>query len=170
LAPKFNVVSRPNIWQKQLTQQTAALSATDQLYRDFWNAFIEYRGERTTLQFPPAPARYWISTDFGRRGFGVNLTVSKKLQRLECQLWIDHRDAKAAFAALLSNRERILAALGNQVEFDEMPTRRSCKIFETSTGNVANSAEWPAIHQWLKERGEAYVAIFTPLVSQLKLD
>lgn len=172
LAPKFNVVCRPNDSQKRLTQETAAaLSATNQLYEDFWRAFIEFCGDQTTLRLPSdPPARHWIHTDIGISGFGVHLAVGKKHQRLECQLWISHSQAKAAFAALSSDRDRILATLGNQVEFDEMPSRTSCKIFETSKGNVADLSEWPEIHRWLKERGEAYVATFTPLVSQLKLD
>ena len=169
-APKFSIVSKPNIWQKELTQKTSALSATGQLYREFWNAFIEFCGERTTLQFSSAPTVHWLPTYIGRSGFGVNLTASTKFQRLECQLWIDHREAKTAFKALLSDRERIQAALGKQVEFDEMSSKGPCKIFEASPGNVSNPSEWPVIHRWLKERGEAYVACFTPLVSQLNLD
>ena len=63
-----------------------------------------------------------------------------------------------------------MSALGSQVEFDEMPTKHPCKIFEKAIGDVNNRETWPIIHQWLKERGEAYVAVFTPLVKQLKLD
>jgi hypothetical protein len=170
LAPKFSVVSRPNDWQKQLTQETAVTSGVYQLYKEFWTAFIEYCGDQTSLLMTSAPAQHWLPTSIGRRGFSINLTASKRDKKLECQLWIEARQAKSAFATLLSHREAIVSALGSHVEFDEMPTKQACKIFEKTTGDVNNRENWPIIHQWLKERGEAYVAVFTPLVKQLKLD
>lgn len=170
-APKFNVVSRPNDWQKQLTQKTSAIPETSQFYREFWSAFISFcEQEGTTLQFPSAPPQHWLPTPIGRAGFGINLTASKKLQKLECQLWIDIRQAKTAFDVLLANRDQIVDALGDQIQFDKMPLKKACKIYEVSIGDVANREEWPAIHHWLKERGEAYATVFTPLVRGLKLD
>lgn len=169
-APKFNVVSRPNDWQKQLTQETAALSSADHLYQDFWDAFTEFCGENTTLVMPPAQPKHWMPTSIGRTGFGVNLAARKKLKRIECELLIDARQAKEAFSALSADRDKIVAALGNQLDFEEMDRRKAYRIFETSVGDVADREQWPAIHRWLKERGEAYAAVFTPLVKQLKLD
>jgi len=169
-APRFNVVSRPNDWQKLLTQETSTLSNTYQNYQDFWQAFIDFCGEKTTLQLPSPLPQHWMGTSIGRPGFSVNLAATKRGRKLECHLWIDHSQAKAAFTALLGQRDQIVAALGSQVEFDEMEGRQPCKIFETSTGDVTDREHWPEMHRWLKERGEAYAAVFTPLVKQLKLD
>jgi Domain of unknown function (DUF4268) len=169
-APKFNLVSRPNDWQKQLTQETAITSGTYQLYKEFWTAFIEYCGEETSLSMNFAPAQHWLPTSIGRTGFTVNLTASKRDKKLECQLWIERKQAKAAFAGLLARREAIVSALGSQVEFDSMPTKQPCKIFEETAGDINIRENWPTIHKWLKERGEAYVAVFAPLVKQLKFD
>jgi Domain of unknown function (DUF4268) len=170
-APKFNVISRPNDGQKELTRVTSELTETSQMYQEFWNAFISFcEQEGTTLQFPSAPPQHWLPTPIGRVGFGIHLTASKKLRELQCQLWISAKQAKIAFATLFAERDKIIKALGDQIKFDEMPQRNSCKIYETSTRDVANREEWPAIHRWLKDRGEAYAAFFTPLVKQLKLD
>ena len=166
-APKFNIVSSPNKWQKQLVQETTVLSPTYQLYLDFWQAFIEFCGEKTTLQLPKPLAQHWMETSVGRSGFGVNLNAGKRAKKLECHLWIDHSRAKDAFAALLKERDIVVNALGSQVGFEEMAGKQACKIFETSAGDVADREQWPTIHSWLKERGEAYVAVFTPLVKQI---
>ncbi|CAN5766810.1 DUF4268 domain-containing protein [soil metagenome] len=171
LAPKFNVVSRPNDWQKKLTQETAVSTDTSLLYREFWSQFIEFcQREHTTLLLPLSPPpRWWLATPVGRSGFHVSLNATKKFKRLECQLWMDGRDNKLAFATLLGQRETIIAALGNQVGFDDNAPNR-CKIFEVNDGDVTNREEWPAISRWLKDRGEAYAAVFTPLIKNLKLD
>lgn len=116
LAPNFDVICRPNDPQKRLTQETsAAVSAGNQLDRDFWTAFIEFCGEQTTFLFPSGSSTgNWMAANLLRSGFGVHLSASKRDQRLECQLWINHGQAKVAFAELLSHKEQIIAALGNQ--------------------------------------------------------
>ena len=89
---------------------------------------------------------------------------------MECQLWIEGKAAKAAFAKLMARRETIVSVLGSEVIFDEMPGRGPCKIYEVMSGDVSDRSQWPQIHRWLKERGEAYARVFTPLVSQLQAE
>lgn len=170
-APKFSVVSRPNDWQKKVSQETGALTATELLYQEFWSGFFDLCAkESTTLQFSNSPRRvWWLPTKIDAPGFGVNLNAIRRSKRLECQLWIEYGKAKEAFAALLGLRGEIVAKLGSQVEFDEMPGKYPCKIFETKDGDVTDREQWPAIYHWLKERGEAYATLFKPLVSQLRL-
>jgi len=117
---------------------------------------------------PSASSVHWISTYIGRGGFGVNLTASKRSGRLECQLWIEARHEKSGYATLLTHKEEILANLGDKTQFDDMPGRKASKIFESSSGDLANREGWPSIHKWLKERGEAYVAFFKPIVEQIR--
>ena len=89
---------------------------------------------------------------------------------MECQLWIEGKGSKSAFAKLLDQREAIVSILGSKVVFDEMPGRGPCKIYEVMSGDVSDRSEWRAIHRWLKERGEAYAGVFKPLVSQLEVE
>jgi hypothetical protein len=171
LAPKFNVISRPNDWQKELTQETGALSATRQLYHEFWAAFIEFaRKQHTTLSLPAAaPSDHYLPTGIGKGGFGVNFHINKRpsLKNIECQLWMRGTETES-YKALLAMRDRINSELKSQPEFTE--TSRAYKIYETFDGDVTDREQWPAMQRWLKARGEAYVAVFTPLVKHLKLD
>ena len=171
-APKFSVVSKPNDWQKQLTQKTSTLTTTEENYIAFWNGFFSFCDmEGTTLQYATGPRKTsWLPTRIGVPGFGVNLNAVKTLKRLECHLWIDHARASEAFAELLSRKEEILLALGDQVQFDEMLGKHASKIYQVIDADVTKSDEWPTAYKWLKERGEAFVAVLAPIVKQLKLD
>jgi hypothetical protein len=100
----------------------------------------------------------------------VNLTASTRHRRVECQLWIEGKRAKSAFAKLVAQQGSIVSVLGSRVIFDEMPGRGPCKIYELMNGDVSDRSQWPIIHQWLKERGEVFVRVFTPLVGQLDAD
>lgn len=170
-APRFNVVSRPNDWQKKVSEEASALSPTELLYQDFWNGFIDFcESQKTRLQFTDGTKKYsWIPTEIGIPGFGVNLNAVKRSKRLECHLWISFKRSKEAFRMLLQEKDKIIASLGAQTMFDEMPDRVACKIFETSTGDINDREQWPDMYRWLKERGEAYVATFTPLIKDLRL-
>jgi hypothetical protein len=168
LAPKFNLVNRPNDWQKKLTQKTAAaVSESGLFYQEFWAAFVDYCGKATSFQLPPPPSRHWLSVVVVRGGFSVNLTASIRDKRMECQLWIDRKDGKAAFAQLLKQRDLIHRELGSQVIFDEMAGRVPSKICEILSADPNDRGQWPTIHKWLKERGEAYANCFKPLLNQL---
>ena len=171
-APRFNVISKPNSWQKQLTQATNTPSETGLLYQEFWRHFIQYCSERmTTLRFPSPLPQTWLPTPIGRSGYGVNLTISKTLRKLECQLWVEGRRAKGTFPQLEAQAEMIRATLGNAAKFDPMPERKNtCKIFETRDGDVTNRDEWPELFVWLKDRGEAYAKLFAPMVRTLRLE
>jgi hypothetical protein len=169
-APKFNLVSSPNDWQKQLTQKTSGPSESDQVYLDFWTNFIAFcEREHSTLPLPKNPPdRHWLPMSIGRSGFHVSLNARKKTRDLECQLWLSGREAKTAFSLLVAKREAITEALGRNIRFDDDAAIRS-KIYETSLLNINNREEWPSINSWLRERGETYIAFFAPLVKELPL-
>ena len=171
-APRFNIVSKPNDWQKQLTQKTSTLTETEELYIAFWNGFFSLCDmEGTTLEYSTNPRKIsWLPTETGRSGFGINLNAVKKSKKLECHLWIEHPQAELAFSKLLSREQELVSALGNQIHFDEMPGRHACKIYQAKEVDITNRDVWPDSYKWLKERGEAFAAVFNPLVKQLKLD
>ncbi len=89
---------------------------------------------------------------------------------MECQLWIEGKAARAAFAKLRARREAIVSVLGSEVIFDEMSGRGPCKIYEVMNGDVSERGQWPVIHRWFKERGETYASVFKPLVSQIEAE
>lgn len=167
-APKFEIVSRPNNEQKQLTQQISGFSKADLFYQEFWTEFMEFCEGNSTLVMGTPPPQSWLPTALAGGGLGVNLAVSRRDRRLECQLWIEGRHRQWWYEVLLGRKEEILASLGGNTRFDEMPGRKSSKIFELRSADVGNREEWPAIHKWLKDRGEAYVAFFKPLIEQIR--
>ena len=169
-APRFNVVSRPNSFQKQLSRQAEALSETEKLYMEFWAGFVAFCGPDTTLKLASALPRYYLTSAIGRSGFGVNFTASKRNQCMERQLWMEGDNAKGAFQQLLSKKQEIVAALGPETQFNELPGRKASSILEGKPWDIAKRDEWPSYFQWLKQKGEDYVRIFKPLVAHLPLN
>ncbi len=168
-APKFNVVCEPDNWQRLLSQQAQSLSPTYAMYQEFWQQFVSFCGPNSALNEISAKAEHWIPAFAVRPGFGVNLNARKRDRKLECQLWVEHPKAQQAFSALQDQGDRIKSELGSGTVFDGMGGRPRFKIYETHEADITDRNQWPEMHGWLKERGEAYVRVLSPLVRGLNL-
>jgi hypothetical protein len=170
-APMFNLVSKPNDWQKKVTQDTSGKSETQQLYLEFCEAFIAYcQANKTSIRFPNAWARHWLPTPIGRVGCGVNFTISKIKKKMGCELYLSGPQAKSAFSQLLADKSAITSALGESTLFDELPEKAASRLVEYREADINARNTWPELHKWLKDKGEAHTAFFTPRIKQLQWD
>ena len=150
-APKFNVIAKPNEWQKQVTQNASALSDVERLYLDFWDGFYKFCDEiGTTLVFSRTPRKIsWLPTKSGFRGFGINLNAVRRDSRLEVHLWIDREDDKESFKRLKKRESEILQLLGSDVHFDDMEGKQASKIFTLQNWDFEKRESWNTAYAWL---------------------
>ena len=77
IAPKFNVVERPNDWAKQM-KNVASLSETKQLQLNFWQQLSEYikSNESFAKEFSARKAQpqHWYDLSVGSSSYHVSLT------------------------------------------------------------------------------------------------
>ena len=167
-APKFNLVSKPNDWQKQLTQQAAAANSIYELYREFWTSFVKFCGPASALELEyGVPAAHWMPVYAIQPGVGINLTVSKMNKQMQCQIWIESKDAAHIYDVLLSKREQLDASLGEALTFDQREGKKGFAIYDSSPCDMLTRSEWPAMQAWLKSRAEAFVAAFSTIVKAI---
>ena len=86
LAPKFNVVSKPNDWSKTVAEGASRpeLNETQQLQLDFWTEFRTYAIEHAVSIKPIKPLpQTWMGLAVGRSGFRLAAIAS---------LWNSERD------------------------------------------------------------------------------
>lgn len=164
-APKFNVVSRPNDWQKHRAQEATATSQTQDLYFEFWTEFVDFcELKGTILRMHTPQPRHWLVTTIGKTGVTVNLWVSRMQVKMECHLWLNGPNAKHVYRFLEQKKTEITSALGTSLIFDPMSDKKAAKIYEVLAGDINNRADWPQMFAILKERGEAFAKTFAPLV------
>ena len=170
-APKFNLVSKPNNWQKALTQQTAKAQTHDELYAEFWSTFIERaRASGSRLRFPSPWGRQWLPITIGRSEFIVSLVVTKKDAMVRCELYMSGSRAKQAFMLISLQTNAIKAELGENLVFDQLPMKMASRIYEQRVGDVKDRSQWPELQTWLRNRAEQFANVFSPIVKSLDLD
>ena len=132
LAPKFQVIVRPNAWAKHGREQARAAvlaSPIKQLYLHFWTELVALLAKRAPHLRPQKPQpQMWLNNTIGRAGFRLNPTMSHRENRLRVEVYINHPESKKMYQALLTQRETIEQQLGYTLEWQELPDAHACRI------------------------------------------
>lgn len=171
IAPKFNVVCKPNDWTKGGAGggATGTITETGQLQREFWLAFREFLAERKSRLKPQkAHPQHWMDLSLGRANFHLSALVNTKERRLSAGVFMDGRYAKQQFKALLAMRAEIETELGLPVEWRELPNRQESQILSSKAeSDIRDRGVWPSHHKWLAEALERLDSVFRGRVQQL---
>lgn len=160
-APLFDVVAKPNDWQKRVRAVTRSegVSERAERYRSFWSLYLD----RMATQHP----------DWGRRaspqaanwmGFRSPFTGSQIVpgfaagRRLRHELYIDSGDGDAntrLFTALVDHRAEIEAEYGRPLEFEPIEGKRACRVAEyRDDSSIDFEDQWPVYLDWFFDCGE----------------
>lgn len=115
IAPKFNIVSRPNDWSRTVKTEVKGLSPHSQLQRRFWTEFRAYmESKKSPVQCQKPQAQSFMDHAIGRSGMHLSSAVSiwntetkVKGPEIRAELWVKGSAAKALFAVLEKKKESI---------------------------------------------------------------
>ena len=172
LAPKFEVVVKPNEWAKAGREQArAAVSATPtkQLYLRLWTELVARLAKRAPTIRPQKPRpQMWLNNSMGRAGFRLNPTASQQGKRLGVEVYIDHPESKRLFQALAAQREQLEQQLGFALDWQELPEAQACRIASWRPNSpLEEEASWSEYLDWFVERLVKMNTVFRPAIQAL---
>ncbi len=172
LAPKFEVVVKPDDWVKAGREQARAASSsspTKQLQMRFWAALVDRLATTAPQIRPQKPGpRHWLNNSIGRSGFQLNITANTRDERLGVELWMSGEDAKARFAALQEQKEAIERALGFALDWQELPDSKACRVATyRPESSIEEESRWDVYLQWLEQRLVIMDRVLRPIVKTL---
>ena len=170
-APKFNVIASPNDWAKVVKSSVTNkdLSDTKKAHLDFWNGFKLHMEETgTALKLRQPRPQHWYAMAVGRSKFNISLTTNTQSKQVGCEIYIRGEDAKSAFIQLLEQKSEIEEMLG-ALEWHELPDGQDCRIKLSRNGDSKNQTQWPELHDWLRDKSEAFYKVFAPQIKALNL-
>ncbi len=163
IAPKFNMVSKPNDWTKSVTGAAKRFDLEDispakQLQLEFWTGFREYLLEESKLIKPQKPLpQHWANFAIGRSGHNLAATVNTRDNRLTVELYIGTDDAKAFFHLLHDQKTEIEAEIGAALDWRELPEKKTSNlVLLRDDVDPQNKALWPDYYTWLKDYLERF--------------
>jgi hypothetical protein len=172
LAPKFEVVVKPNDWAKSGREQARAVSTaspTKQLQQKFWTALVE-RLAKCAPQIRPQKPRpqHWLNNSIGRSGFALNITANTREERLGVELWLHDAEAKKHFAGLVAQKSIIESNLGFDLDWQELPDAQACRIATWySDASLDDESRWHEYLDWLAQRLVKMDQVLRPVVKAL---
>jgi len=181
VAPKFNVVSKPNNWGKGVAAgfsdvKNTALTDSKLLQRNFWAAFSDYVKEqgsniKTTKPLP----QHWMNIAIGRSGIKLaaiaslwdSVAESFSSHELRVELVLFDNNSKVYFEQLESIKEEIEKEIGGQLTWYNPHEKRMCRINIRKSTNLKDKDNWPEQHEWLLSKLELFYRVFAARVKQL---
>lgn len=174
-APRFNIVSKPNDWNKLVTQAArvideTGLTSTKALQLAYWAALgsvLSRMGGPLARDRKPQP-QSWMSYSIGRRGFGINASMARPKKQVRAEVYISNADAKAFFHLLHAQKSEIESELGYALDWEELPDGRDTRISTPLNGiDPEDRADWPRQHDWLAARLNELYRVFVNRIKQI---
>lgn len=150
LAPKFNVVEKPNDWAKTM-KSIEGMSETDRLKLEFWQAFNDQMGSNPDFQQEfnlrkPQPC-HWYDLSLGTSSYYISLNINTQKKKIDAGLYIPND--KEVFHRLQEHADAFKEAIGNELEFRD--AGKSSRILLYHSINVKDRAKWAEAAIWMFE-------------------
>lgn len=155
VAPRFDLVCKPNDWEKLARQDAAAgsdgVTPKNALYKQFWTQFeAEAKARKWTTGTPPA-ANWWTLSSTAP---GWQWSVSYMQGGCRSELYIDTGD-KRRNKFLLAELEKRQPALSSgfadgELKLQYLPDKRASRVECQWNGPVVtDQGQWPQVVAWL---------------------
>ena len=158
IAPKFNVVERPNDWAKQM-KNVDSLSETKQLQLHFWQQLSEYikSNDSYAKEFTPRKAQpqHWYDLSVGSSSYHIGLTVNTQKNRLGAEIYIP--DDKDKFAMFKEHAQEIEKLIGEKVEWRE--ATKATRIITLHSCDISKEEQWDDAFNWLMDKALVFKRI-----------
>ena len=179
IAPKFNVVAKPNTWVKtQAGTSTGsgaggrAITEARQLQLEFWTSFREYLLDGgTTLKTREPHAQMCYDFALGKTGYWLSAAASSYTQQggygsyhIRVELLGNSPAARQFFGNLKIRNREIEEKLGSELGWDMREDLKTWKMYCSLVADHRNRDEWPAQFAWLGEKLERFYATFRPMI------
>lgn len=161
LAPKFEIVSKPNDWAKAVKESVGRGEVTETKLKqlEFWNMLRDYAKERNAqIRFQKAYPQHWTNISIGSSDAHMAFTIRSKEGIFGVEIYIS--DNKDLYAQLFQNKEAIERDLGEQLEWMELPEKKASRIRISLPGDFNDQTKWETYFSWILGVAEKFQSVF----------
>ena len=152
-AVKFEVITRPNNWAKEVRKISEDATNIEKLRFDYWNAFQDYAFDGgSNPKFASSYKRWQTSSNygvvFGTGRSGCSIIIAKTRDDLEAGLNIS--DDRELFSYLLSCKDDIESECGINFYWLELSDKKGNRIrTKKSPASLSEKSSWPEQFDWI---------------------
>ena len=184
LAPKFNIVSKPNDWSKTITSRASSQSSNKELteskllQREYWTSFRRYTLEKGSFIKTTKPLpQHWMNIALGKSGTKLSAIASLynsengnfESHEIRADLVLYDDFSKVYFENLFSEKEIIEQEVGEELIWHNPENKRMCRIYLRKDTNLANRENWENQHAWMLQKLEVLHSVFSKRIKSIDL-
>lgn len=176
-APKFNIISKPNDWSRDITRAAKGsdgeLSDTKKLQLEYWTAFhAKLEGSNSTIKGTKPRPQHWNNFSIGRSEFGMHASVNTQSdQFIRVGISFKGPNALAHFKLLEYQKEEIEREIEQSLEWEELPGKKESRVAIRRTNvDPTDKNSWDDQHEWIRQNLEAFDAAFRQRIRSLNAD
>jgi hypothetical protein len=170
VAPKFNVVCKPNDWSKTVTEAAEGeITETKLLQQEYWAGLRDVLLDRKSAVKPTKPLpQSWFSFAVGRSHFWMTSAVNTQKHWIQVSVSCGGNNALIHFRLLEKEKAAIEQEVGCALEWEELPGKKEKRIaLRKHDTDPTDREDWPVQHAWLAEKLDAFYKAFAPRVKEL---
>ncbi len=147
LAPKFNVVEKPNGWAKAIRSGNLRL--------EFWTAFNEYAENDKELSSlfklrKPRPEN-WYDLSVGSPSFHISLLASMQNHNVKAGIYIpSNKDIYNNFCERKQDVEKLMGTA--DIDWNKKESAKASSFYVSKDIDINKRENWPAAFGWLRDQ------------------
>ena len=176
VAPKFNIVSKPNDWSRSVGQaarqiETDALTDIKAAQLEFWTQLAEKLKATSHIRPQKPMPQHWAVYRIGRSGFHMSGLHNTRDKRIGVELYINHQSAKDFYNQLYAQKIEIEAEIGHELVWKELPNKNASRIIlYLRDVDPRDRSRWDEYQDWLIKYIEAFYDTFRQGIKNLHCD
>lgn len=175
VAPRFNIIAKPNDWTRTITKSTRSSSLenlTDlkKTYIDYWSSFKEYLGNHSQLRCQKPSPQQWTYIPVGKSHFTLTAALNTQKSWIMAALDLHGKVGAQYFELLKQQQEEIDAESDFKLNWEELPTRKGARISIKKNGVIpTDTKSWEEQHKWLVDKLNHMYDLFHTRIKELDL-
>ncbi len=176
IAPRFNIIAKPNDWTRSLAKSTRSASSSNltelkRSYIEYWSTFKEYLGKNSNLRCQKPSPQQWMYLPIGRSKFTLTANLNTRESWIQAFLEFHGDDGTAHFKAMQLQQDEIDAEAHFKLNWEELPNRKGAKIIVRKVGvDPTDKDSWAEQHEWLVEKLNHLYELFHLRIKHLDID
>ncbi len=176
-APQFDVVSKPNDWNRTVSRDTErvmreGLSETQQRQMRYWTGLHEYIVEKgSSVSFPSPRSSRYLDLSIGRTNFGLMIWQTPTRSEIGIWLNISGENRKAYFRLLEEEQADIHTEMGEELQWIELSGKQRNRIcLHKGDTDPLDENDWTHQYEWFTTKLELFDKVFRERIRGLNAD
>ena len=166
IAPKFEVIERPNDWVKEF-KDSEKTKPSHKFRLDYWSSFINYAFEQNNSKSKQYAKEFnkrkpskdnWLAFFIGLGNAHIEVTIAPTKQQLKVQMNIS--EDKSIFYDWEKKKSEIESEIGIKLNWQELSDCKCSLISAEKLTDINNRAIWEQQFDWIMDTTLKFKKVF----------